>query len=399
MALVNLRYAVVDIASGETEEHELPEEFLSRAMFDHVESVLRGRTNAFAIGAGLATGSFLPAACGGFVIVSGDAPAVDRTCFLTGGVGPELKFTGFDFIVVENAASEPGYVWVRDGIAEFVPSPGLVGKHSWDRTDAVRADQGDRRIQVLSVGPWGDAGSPCSQLVTNYWAGGDRRGFAAEFGKRSLLAIAFRGMGEIELEDPEGHFEASNAIRTKHKAALGRSEGLASFCDAVRGQDFADLRHRDVACFGCPYPCRTFYKVAEDPRTMRLEDKEPGYLAFDSVSVEQMVADSMSARDTVSSLMACARAGADPLSVLESVKAAGSEVGVESVMSALSGPVTQAPVGPVLQDGITGSFDDNDALALCLSLGLCPRYWAKAGLDRDAISESLEKAAGVAIDI
>ena len=399
MALVNLRYAVVDLASGEVEEHELPDEFLSRAMFDKVESVLRGRKDAFAIGAGLATGSFLPAACGGFVVVPGDAPVVDRSCFLTGGLGPELKFTGFDFIVVENAADEPGYVWVRDGIAEFVPSPGLVGKDSWDRTDAIRADQGDRKIQVLSVGPWGDAGSASSQLVTNYWTGEDRRGFAAEFGKRNLLAVAFRGMGEVELEDPEGHFEASNEVRVKHLAALGRSEGLASFCEAARGQDFTDLRHRDVACFGCPYPCRTFYKVAEDPRTMRLEKKEPGYLAFDSVSVEQMVANGMSARDTISSLMACARAGADPLSVLESVKAVGSGVDVESVMSALSGPGTHASVSSALPDVLTGSFDDRDTLNLCLSLGLCPRYWAKAGLDRDAVSEPLERAAGFTLDV
>ncbi|HIH01048.1 TPA: hypothetical protein HA259_03035 [Thermoplasmata archaeon] len=398
MALLNLRYAVVDLASGEVEERDLPEGILSIDMFDQVDSILREHGNAFAIGSGLATGSFVPAACGGFLRVLGDAPSLERTCFLTGGIGPELKFTGFDLLIIKNAAAEPGYVWVRDGIAEFVPSPTLTAKDSWERTDTIRADQGDRKIQVLTVGPWGEAGSAHSQLVANYWSGEDRRGFAAEFGRRNLLALAMRGMGEVELEDPEGHFETSNEIRARHLSTLGTSGGLASFCEVAGGQGFADLRHRDVACFGCPYPCRTFYKVAEDPKTMALESKEPGYLTYDTVAVEGMAARGMPARDTVSIMMACARVGVDPLHVVDSVMAAGNDVTTDTIRPVLSGQVISEAAGP-RPAGLFDGLLDEPSMSLCLQLGLCPRYWSRVGLDVSAISVAVEKASGVSLDL
>lgn len=397
MTLVNLRYAIVDLESGKVEEHSLPDDYVSSGsrMFEHVDSVLRDRGDAFAIGSGLATASFIPAACGGFVRLPGDAPPHERTCLLTGGLGVELKLTGFDFVVLEKAAPEPGYLWVRDGIAEFVPSSEMANTDSWGRTDAVRAEQGDRKIQVLTVGPWGDDASHHSQLIINYWAGEDKRGFAAEFGKRNLLATAFRGMGEIELDDPEGHFLASKGLQAKHISSLGRSGGLASFSDAATRQDFIDLRHRDVACFGCPFPCRTFYKTAEDPRTMGLGGKEPGYLVYDVQAVERLTALGMSAREIVSFLMACARSGAEPLFVVDSVRSRGQEVSENSVAMVLAERDAPGPVDLLDPGAFSGPSVDTEFLMTCLALGLCPRYWSVAGLDPGLVSKALELASGM----
>jgi hypothetical protein len=391
MALVNGRYAVVDLASGEVREAELPDGYATSGtmMFGHVDAILEESSDAIAMGSGLATASLIPAACAGFIRRPGDGASHEKTCLLTGGVGAELKLSGFDLIVLENAAAGPGYLWVRDGIAEFVPSPEMKAMDSWSRTDSIRTDQGDRKIQVVSVGPWGDEGLVSSQLVTNYWGGEDKMGFAAEFGRRNLLATAFRGMGEIELDDPEGHFARSKEIRARHLASLGRSSGLASFSDIAKGQGFLELRHREVACFGCPFPCRTFYKVAEDPRTMKLESREPGYLAYDIPAVERLSALGLSPRDTVSALIDCAKSGAEPIAVGDSIESEGQEVTLDAVRSLLRTRGQTQRVSRFLPGSFTSSFDDPAMLMDCVALGLCPRYWARVGFETESLSAAL----------
>ncbi len=396
MPLVNGRYAVIDLASGDVSEDDLPEDYaLSGAtVLDRVDEVLRGRKDAIAIGSGVLTASLIPAACAGFVRRLGVSPSADRICPLTGNTGVEMKLSGFDFIVLENAAEEPGYLWVRDGIAEFVPSPDMSGRDSWGRTDAIRSEQGDRRIQVISTGPWADEALPTSQLVMNYWGGEDRNGFAAEFGKRNLLAAAFRGMGELELDDPEGHFDSSNELQKVHISLLGRSDGLAAFSEAASGEDLVGLRHRDVACFGCPFPCRTFYKTAEDPKTMKLEGTEPGYLAYDIPAVERMTALGLSSRDLISIMVKCARNGAEPVSVVDSVESHGSGVDLAAVESLLESRGPAPPVGRTLPGAFSTSFADPESFVHCLSLGLCPRYWARVGFDLGSLSVAVERALG-----
>jgi len=345
------------------------------------------------------TASFIPAACAGFVRRLGDIPSAERICPLMGNIGVEIKLSGFDFIVLENAAEEPGYLWVRDGIAEFVPSPDMSERDSWGRTDAVRSEQGDRRIQVISTGPWADEALPTSQLVMNYWGGEDKNGFAAEFGRRNLLAAAFRGMGELELDDPDGHFASSNELRKEHISLLGRSGGLAAFSEAASGEDFVRLRHRDVACFGCPFPCRTFYKTAEDPKTMKLEDEEPGYLAYDIPAVDRMTSLGLSSRDLISVMVKCARNGAEPVSVVDSVASRGPGVDVATIESLLESRGPASAVGRTLPGAFSASFADPDSFVHCLSLGLCPRYWARVGFDVGSLSVSVERALGAACQL
>jgi hypothetical protein len=256
---------------------------------------------------------------------------------------------------------------------------------SWARTERIRADQGDRRIQVLAAGPWGDSERPASSLAVSHWLGEDDVHTAAEFGRRRLLAVALRGMGELEVSDPDGHFSASVGLRAAHSARLGASSGLASYWEVARASGLAELLHRNVSCFGCPHPCRSYLKVNEDPGHMALSAKEPGYLHFDIPSLERAAAAGMGFRDATHAFMECAKAGADPASLIGPGTA-----DLESVRRALA----SGSSGPADRSSAPGSFGSLPTFADCLGLGLCPRYWAKAGLDMDAVSACAEPAIG-----
>lgn len=383
MFLCHGRAGIVDLSTGESSEQELSEEVLMKGSSVSVADVLRKEHgDPIVFGTGLLTGSLVPAACAGLVATSkGVMP-------LLGSAGVELKLAGFDFIVVKGESKSPVYLWIRDGIAEVVPAPEMSSMDSWTRTEKIRTDQGDRRIQVVAAGPWGDAMRPSSCLSVNHWLGEDDVFTGAEFGRRKLAAVAFRGMGELEVSDPEAHLKASLTVRSEHSGRLGQSSGLASFWDGAKGDDFSSLLHRTVSCFGCPYQCRSYLKVNEDPRQMALVEKEPGYLHFDIPSLEAAKASGMSIRDATLAFMECARSGADPSSIISS----GAK-DIEGVRKALS----SGQAAPADRPSAPGSFRACTTFDECVALGLCPRYWAKVGIDMDAVTRCAEPALGRAI--
>ncbi len=71
-----------------------------------------------------------------------------------GGFWPaELKFAGFDGIVIHGRASSPVTLWIHDGAVELRDARHLVGRFTGDVEDALREELGERRLHVLQCGP------------------------------------------------------------------------------------------------------------------------------------------------------------------------------------------------------------------------------------------------------
>lgn len=402
MYLANGRYAVLDLSSGDVEEHELPEAYAlnPRGVMAVIDSAVSDAGSVgIAISSGVLTGSLVPASCAGFIRFPSSESENMRTCPLTGFMGVELKLTGFDFVVITGQAVQDGYVWIRDGICEFVPSPGIRELNSWERTDKIRSDQGDGKIQVIAGGPWGQHGIATSQLTMNYWGGEDMVGAAAEFGRIGLSAVAFRGMGELELHDAEGHLSRSSSLMRSQLVSLGTNDGLASFSETAARDDFRKLLHRNVGCYACPFPCRSYYKVHEEPSVMTLDNREPGCLVQDVPSVEMMASLGMSAMETIESLILCARYGAEPMASVSALQAREGKVDIAALEAMLMSLDSPEPWVGSTKGGFRESFDDHRDYELCLSLGLCPRYWARVGFDRDSIRSVAGPAMGAEIDL
>lgn len=391
MNLRNGRAIVFDLERKESIEQELPEvhEWEAISAVRVADDLLseHGR-DSLVLGTGPLTGSFVPASCGGLVRCGTSPP---KTMPLLGFAGVELKMSGFDFVVLKGKAANPGYLWIRDGLAEFVESEAMRSESSWARTDRIRAEQGDSKIQVLANGPWGDAGLPAAQLVTDYWGGEDKVGMGAEFGGRGVLAVAFRGMGELELAEPDSHFEEALLLMREHIGRLGQNKGLASYFDGAARDDFSALTHRHVACYGCPFPCRTFLKTSEDPREMKLVSKEPGYLHYDIASLEKAFELGADARSASEIIAACAKAGAEPVAVMSEVERSGSKCIPQEVSALVA---VAKPIPAVSTGNFERSFKAREDYDRCLGLGLCPRYWSKAGFDLTTVAPFAESTFG-----
>ncbi len=120
-----------------------------------------------------------------------------------GFFGPELKFAGFDAVIVEGKADAPCYIWIKDGVVELRDASALWGRETGDVQEAIREELGDNRIRVLQTGPGGEKlvrfAALCNDL--KHWNG--RGGMGAVFGSKNLRAIAVRGTQKPEMKNKD----------------------------------------------------------------------------------------------------------------------------------------------------------------------------------------------------
>ena len=107
--------------------------------------------------------------------------------------GSELKRAGFDGIVIRGRAEQPVYLWVHDGQVEIRAAGDLWGKLTVDTADAIRAELGDAKIQVATIGPAGERLVRFAAIMHTPNRAAGRSGLGAVMGSKNLKAVAVRG--------------------------------------------------------------------------------------------------------------------------------------------------------------------------------------------------------------
>lgn len=142
---------------------------------------------------------------------------------LTGGVGssnvgghfgPELKYAGFDSIIVEGKSTHPVYLFIENNKASLHNARHLKDKTTWETEAVLKNDHGET-ARVLSIGPAGERMAPISCIIADRARAAGRCGFGAIMGSKNLKAIAVRGSLPIHIADPEGFITAVDNSRKK----------------------------------------------------------------------------------------------------------------------------------------------------------------------------------------
>ncbi len=217
-----------------------------------------------------------------------------------GGFFPaELKFAGFDAIVLHGRAEAPVYLWVHNGEAELRPADHLWGKTTGEVEDLLKEELGDPKIQVLQAGIAGENGVRYAALINMASRANGRTGMGAVMASKNLKAIAVRGTQRPSLADPKG----LNALaRWGAKAfpdsdvyglgLLGTAEivgyqnkkgglptrnwasGTFEGWKAIDGKTMAEtiLKERDT-CYACTVRCK---RVVESENRYRVDPRYGG---------------------------------------------------------------------------------------------------------------------------
>ena len=161
--------------------------------------------NRVIIATGPLTGTLSPTS--GRTIMSSMSPRVYPRPWYThstlgGWFGAELKYAGFDAIVIRGQADSPLYLHIQDGEATLVEAEDLWGRGAREVQLELRSRLGER-TQVLAIGP---AGENLVRFATVHHAeenAAGHSGFGAVWGSKKLKAIAVRGTGGVGVADKD----------------------------------------------------------------------------------------------------------------------------------------------------------------------------------------------------
>jgi aldehyde:ferredoxin oxidoreductase len=132
---------------------------------------------------------------------------------LTGGIGDsqgggffpaELKFAGFDAVVIKGKAEKPVYLWIHDGQYELRDASHLWGKITGEAEAAIREELGDEKIEVWQIGPAGEKGVRYAGVFSMSNRANGRTGMGAVMGSKNLKAVAVRGKKRPSVADKAG---------------------------------------------------------------------------------------------------------------------------------------------------------------------------------------------------
>ena len=153
---------------------------------------------------------------GGLTVVTRGALTNGATSSQANGFfGANLKFSGYDAIIVQGQAPRWVYLYINDDSVELRDASHLLGKDTWETQDLLSAELGvgGHQLSVYSIGPAGEKLVRFAVIAGDYGHVASKNGCGAVMGKKRLKAVAIvRGAKGIRAADPRGLFQAADFI-------------------------------------------------------------------------------------------------------------------------------------------------------------------------------------------
>lgn len=223
-----------------------------------------------------------------------------------GRFGPELKFAGFDAIIIEGASEKPVYVWICDGKAEIRDAKHLWGKDTHAATDMIKEELAAsvgrdeaEKVKVALIGPAGENLVRIACIINDKNRAAGRGGHGAVWGSKKLKAIAVRGHSKPSVADQEKYREIVAKSAELIKASGVTAEALPMYgtsvlvniinahgiyptrnfrtgvfptADRTSGERIASEildweKQREEVCWGCPIGCARYTVIKRPPFT------------------------------------------------------------------------------------------------------------------------------------
>jgi len=216
------------------------------------------------------TGTFLDSYAGGFF-------------------GSELKYTGFDGVIIKGKAKKLSYLWINDGKAEIRDAKNLAGKDTFKTEELVRKETGHKFTRVASIGPAGEKLGLISGVTSDITRNAARGGTGAVFGSKNLKAVAVKGSMGVEVQNIEEFTKMAKEMVLKDVVenpdhagmitdgtpilvAMSNDAGIlptknwrTGVFEDSKGIDSEAVKSRVLvrkkACFDCAIACGSYSKV------------------------------------------------------------------------------------------------------------------------------------------
>lgn len=215
------------------------------------------------------TGTYFRCSCGGFF-------------------GAEMKFAGYDAIVIEGRADKPTYLWIHDNTVEFRDASHVWGAITTHSADLLLRET-DRNARLVVIGPAGEKLVKIASIQTDDNRSAARGGGGAILGSKNLKAIVIRGSKRPEIFNED---ELKSLIKEQYDLYM-KSPLVKSFrelgtngiiylfytkghfptynfkqlelenVDRFKPENLLSYVVRRSGCYGCIMACWQFYKTTK----------------------------------------------------------------------------------------------------------------------------------------
>lgn len=273
--------------------------FAARIIYDEVRGAdPLGPENELVVASGPFAGVFLPAGAKATFAAKSPATGIYGDSNVGGHLAAEMKYAGYDAVVVVGAAAKPVYLYIEDDRVEIRDAQAYWGKGAIEAERLLKEQLGDE-FQIATIGPAGENLVKFACVSHDIGRQAGRTGMGAVMGSKKLKAIAVRGTRTISVADIDllrsvgkemfDKIYVDPGLKVWHEYGLGSVVAWANsigalptrnfqsgYFEAVKGIDHETMKEKIIVgskgCFGCPMCCGKFSFVK--PRNVYVEGPE-----------------------------------------------------------------------------------------------------------------------------
>ncbi|MBI4833836.1 MAG: aldehyde ferredoxin oxidoreductase family protein [Planctomycetes bacterium] len=302
----------INLSNGQITKSPTPEKlikeyiggrgFAAKILYDELKPGIDpfGPDNKVVIASGPLSGLFVPGA--GKITFASKSPATNSygDSNMGGHLAAEIKYAGYDVIILEGTAPNPSYIYINNDKVEIRDAGKYWGKGAITVEKMLKDDLGEE-FQIATIGPAGENKVKFACVSHDFGRQAGRTGIGAVMGNKNIKAVAIRGSKSLKVADPKGLQALTKKAIRECAAHPGFktwvAQGTASvtvwsneqgsfptrnfqsgwFKDYQKISGDVMLKETIItnkACFGCPTACGKYAKVTKNGKLYYVEGPE-----------------------------------------------------------------------------------------------------------------------------
>jgi aldehyde:ferredoxin oxidoreductase len=196
--------------------------------------------STFIIATGLYTGTNVPGSSKVPMVTKFPTTGIIEAGNAGSWLGPNLKWAGYDILVVTGKSEKPVYLFIDDDQVSLRDAQDLWGRDIYETTDTLWDRHGEG-VSVVTTGQAGENQVKISIALVDKMNTLGKGGLGAMMGYKKLKAIALRGTKGFRVKDPEAFNRVALELTEKMKhdpdhdthIRLGRMSRYENWADVL----------------------------------------------------------------------------------------------------------------------------------------------------------------------
>ncbi|TET26871.1 MAG: aldehyde ferredoxin oxidoreductase [Dehalococcoidia bacterium] len=232
------------------------------------------------------TGTIVP--CSGKLAITTKSPATGGLldCSIGGHFASQLKFAGYDVLIIEGQAKGPVYLLIEDDKVEIRKANHLWSKGIFETESKLNEEHGVN-ARILSIGPAGENLVPFACIGSELYRQAGRGGVGSVMGSKKLKAIVCSGSKSVSVPDMPrllklikkaiaedvltdtnlwAHTEGTPAIVEMSNSAgtfptRNYQDGVFAGAKKINSDSIQRQKPKKKACFACALGCGNYTAI------------------------------------------------------------------------------------------------------------------------------------------